>query len=89
MKDGKCTDLDLKFMVCEVRMLNPKSYSLKVFAHIDTKVYFIPQFMMGFFSKKFGGYLINKLIKTATDFKGTEWEKKINHSGDLFYPWLK
>jgi hypothetical protein len=77
VRNEKCTEMDVKFMVCEVRMLKPKSYQFRVFAHIDTKVYFIPQFVMGFFSKKFGVYLINKLLVTAADLKGTEWEKKI------------
>lgn len=61
----------------------------RVFAHLDTRVFFFPQFLMGFFSKKFGRYLINKLQVTAADLKGTQWEKRINESGDLFYPWMQ
>jgi uncharacterized protein (DUF2164 family) len=87
-KNEKCTDLDLKFLVCEVRMLSEKVYSFRAFAHLDTRLSFVPEFVLGFFSKKIGSWLIDKLLKNANNFKGTQWEKKVKDSKDEFYPWL-
>ncbi len=66
-------DLDLKFLVCEVRQLNEKTYHFRAFAHLDTKLSFLPGFVLSFFSKKIGSFLLDKLLKQANNIKGTEW----------------
>lgn len=50
---------------------------------------FIPEFVLGYFSKKIGSFLIEKLLKHANNIKGSEWEKRISQSTDSFYPWLR
>lgn len=54
-------------------MLDLGIYGIRCFAHLDIKMSFIPQFVLNFFTKKIGAFLMEKMIKLASDLKGTEW----------------
>jgi uncharacterized protein (DUF2164 family) len=88
-KSAKTVELDLKFLVVEIKLKGPGLYEVKAFGHLDIKMSFIPEFVLGFFSKKIGTFLMEKLIKHANNIKGSEWEKRIKANTDSFYPWLR
>lgn len=88
-KSLKTVELDLKFLVVEIKMVKANMFEVKAFGHLDIKMSFIPEFVLNFFSKKIGTFLIEKLLKHANNIKGSEWEKRIQQASDSFYPWLR
>jgi len=41
-KSEKAVELDLKFLVVEVKMKGPRLFEVKAFGHLDIKMSFIP-----------------------------------------------
>jgi hypothetical protein len=70
-KKSKSVEFDLKFFICEIKLIRKGVVNLRAFSHIDIHMFFIPEFLLAFFSEKIGQFLFGKLIKSANDIKGT------------------
>ena len=72
--NNKNVKVDIKYFFCELTPLTRDKVLFKAIVNVDPKVNFIPAWVLNFFIKKIGGYMLGKLIKLARNIKGTEWE---------------
>ncbi|KAL4466538.1 hypothetical protein ABPG72_010589 [Tetrahymena utriculariae] len=91
LRESKNVQIKLNFFACEIFPVPGFKNKVKIttISNVDPKVKFLPKWMINFFAKKFGTYLMEKIFKLASDIKGTDWEKAINApENQEFYQWV-
>jgi len=85
---GKTTRLHIEYMGGEFTPVGKDKMRMNIVCKVDLKIKFIPLSIINWIVRKAAQFLIDRLIKKATNFKGTLWEKKIQENRE-FYGWLE
>lgn len=86
--DKGAVALDLKYFVCEISVIKKGMYRFRAFADVDLGMSYLPGFILGFFTKKIGHWIFDKMIGMANNIEGTAFEKRIKEDKEGFYKWL-
>ncbi|EGR28771.1 protein kinase domain protein [Ichthyophthirius multifiliis] len=73
---SKNVQIDIKFFSCEIQPITNGIVKIKIISNINPKVNFIPKWMINFFCKQFGKYLIKKMISLAKNIKNQAQDVK-------------
>ena len=85
----KSVRFDINYFFFEITPKSKDKLTLRAVLNVDPKMKFIPKWVMNFFVRKIGSYMLGKLIKLAKNIKGTEWEKNMaKEENKEFYQWL-
>ena len=77
-------------MYCEMKPIARDKLMFKAICNVDPKVNFLPNWVLNFFVRKIGTYMMEKILKLAKDIRGTEWEKSMNKPENIeFYDWVR
>ncbi|KRX08843.1 hypothetical protein PPERSA_08947 [Pseudocohnilembus persalinus] len=61
---------DMKFMYFQIKPIGRDKSVLNAICNVDPNVRFLPQWLINFFIRKIGSYLMNKILKIAENIKG-------------------
>lgn len=69
--DKGAVAIDVKYFVCEINAIKKGVYSFRAFADVDLGISYLPGFILGFFTKKIGHWIFEKMIGIANKIEGT------------------
>jgi len=88
--ESKNVRMEINYFFCEIKPLSHNRLIFKAICNIDPKIDFLPGWVLNFFIRKIGSFMLAKLIRLSKDIKGTQWEanmKKEENKG--FYEFLE
>ncbi|KAL4461803.1 hypothetical protein ABPG72_017067 [Tetrahymena utriculariae] len=84
----KYVRLEYKYYVFNIIPLGPNKCYVKIVLNVDYKIPLVPKSIQNWCARKFSLYFFEKIIKKATNFQGTNWEKAMIKNKE-FYDWLE
>eukprot|EP00828_Plagiopyla_frontata_P004866 TRINITY_DN11861_c0_g1_i1.p4 TRINITY_DN11861_c0_g1~~TRINITY_DN11861_c0_g1_i1.p4 ORF type:complete len:125 (-),score=29.69 TRINITY_DN11861_c0_g1_i1:870-1244(-) len=82
-------NINIKEFCFELKPINKNKTNFECVCTMDPQMPYIPDFIINFSIRKLGSYLFSEIIKCATNFKGSIWEKSGNAPENAdFYNWV-
>jgi len=85
---SKTTRMDLEYMGGSFIPLGKNKIRLSLVTKMDLKIKFLPLSLINWVVRKAATFLLDRIVKKASNLKGTLWEKKIQENRE-FYGWLE
>lgn len=67
--------MDVKHAICEISDAGNGEYLFRAFAFVDTHMPSLPSKAVNYIVKSMGGWVFDKILKKANNFKNSPWEK--------------
>jgi len=74
----------------EFKPLGPSQVRMRAIVNVDPQIRFLPNSVMSWLLRKCGSLLYERMYKCAKNFKGSQWEERMNGKASKdFYDWLR